>query len=582
MTFNLYKSNKIQRIVSFRTNISNIRDYCDFFKKGIISPRTLTIEYLDGNYHHNNQARAKMQQRLVKVLKRAKPIKSLQLHNCVVQYENISDPILIQLAKRTSRVKSLSLPDYALSQEIIQKYTLWLKYTKGVRKFDYVAPPCVDFPNGCVRKFETNVQKFLHEIRRDRLSSVNISHSTPDDKLGNSFLMFNKYPSTLKSLTFDWRHYCTDAEVEIPKLENSLRHMRELTSLSLSFRNQINLIDPILYSIQNVSQLTSLKIEFLENIDQEIDLPLWRLRSLSNLHDLTLKFGYWPKGLETFLKTIHSCPLKFLYIDAIIDQENQFDSLKELIANLKTLETLKLKVYKDSPFESESNIRSIFEKIGQIKPLKNLKLYFKASSALTSSTFNIVSALKNIFAKSVKLQKFALRFNQTDTQKAFPELLSLVTRVAPTLKKLEIDIGEFKVQDSDFKQIMNLINRVKGIQVLKLNSLCVVMSQAVEDLINSLYSLKSLQTLELREVKGSLNKPSLFVSLVEKIVSKRGLKKFDCELSWDSKDNAAVRRARTTSQIDLKKVIQKNPNLENYPHTRGMYVYYDDNIEWKW
>lgn len=523
-----------------------------------------------------------MQQRLVKLLKHAKTSKALNLHKCIVQYDSIPDPMLVQIAKKVSRVKSLSLPDYMLSQELLEKYTLWLKYAKGLRKFNYIAPPCADFPNGTVRKIETILKKFFHEIRRDRINSLNISHKTSDEKAGNSFLLFKQYPSTLKSLTFDWRHYSVGGDASQPCIASSLAHMKDLDSVSLAFRNQANLIDPILASIPNPSQIKTLKIEFLENLEQGAALPFERLANFPNLANLTLKLGCWPRDLEVFLTYIQHYPLKKFYLDVMVTQDTQLQAVKNLVDHLRGLESLTLKIDQTSHFESEGLFKELCKKVSLIRPLKNLKLHLKASSRSDNGehcSFNIVPSLKGIFAKPVKLEKFSFKFNKGDSQGEFFELVGLLTRGAPTLKKLEIDVGEFKPRESDYVQLINFVKRLHSVEVLKLNSLSVIVSQFVQELLDSAYNLRSLKKFELREIKGALNKAS-FMGLLEKILSKKGLKKFDCVLSWESRE--AARRTRGSYKIDLKEVVKRNSELEKYPQSGALYVCYDDDVEWKW
>jgi hypothetical protein len=557
-------------------------DYNTFFKKNLASSHILDIEYLNISYYHNNEGRDKMQQRLVKLLRKAKPVKALHLHKCIIQYENIQDSVLIQLAKKVSRVKSLSLPDYTLSQELIEKYILWLKYTKGLKKFDYIAIPCADFPNGYVSSFENSLKKFFHEIKRDRINSLNIAHGTSDERIGNSFLMFKQYPSTLKSLSFNWKHYSTDSGATLPEVKQSFSHMRNLTSVSLAFRNQASLLNPILSSIRSFSQLTSMNIEFSDNAHQDANLPFEKLSKLKKLSNLRLKFDLWPKGFETFLRILENCPLTEFYLDAVIENDSQLLALKNSLSRLKSLESLALKIYKNSSFEIDVSLRELFEKVAQLKLLKNLKLHFFTSSVTEklNSCPKIISALKSVFNKPVKLESFSFKFNQIDAKKAFLELSNILRRAAPTLRKLEVNVGEVKPEGSDYSKIISLVQHLKSIEVLKLNSLCLSMSKQVEDLLESIYQLKNLRVLELQEMKGALNDSS-YTSIVEKILAKKGLNTFKCTLSFEDQEYGSARK-RSGDQIDLKQIIKKNPELQSYPQSSGMFVYYDNDTEWKW
>jgi hypothetical protein len=290
----------------------------------------------------------------------------------------------------------------------------------------------------------------------------------------------------------------------------------------------------------------------------------------------------WPRGFETFLKILQNCPIVDFSLDAVIEHDSQLLALKDLLSHLKSLESLTLKIYKTSPFETNASLRELFEKVSQIRLLKNLKLHFLTSTPTEEpdSCTRLISALKRAFNKAIKLESFSFKFNQTDPKKTFLELTSLLRRAAPALRKLEVDVGEVKPEDSDYLKITNLVQSLESIEVLKLNSLCVSMNLHVKDLLDSVYHLKHLKIFELKEMKGTIN-DSTFVSVVERILTKKGLNIFECKLSWDCPEYMA-RRNGCGNQIDLRQLIKINPDLQRYPQSAGMFVYYDDDTEWKW
>jgi len=523
-----------------------------------------------------------MKERAIHLLKKAKPIKALQLHKCIIRYDYIPDETILQMSKRLSRVKSLSLPDYALSQEIMKKYTLWLKYSHGLKKFNYVAPQCINFPDGQVGNFDVTVKRFFHEIRRDRINSLNISNRTADDQTGASFLKFKQYPSTLKNLAFNWMHYSNDTEAGLPGVEKSLNHMNDLSSVSLAFRNQAHLLNPILSSIKKFSQITSLSIEFLDNAHQDANLQFERLRKMRKLTSIKLKFDFWPQNFETFLKILEHCPLTEFYLDAVISENDQIDALKGLLSCLKSLESLTLKIYKSSSFENEIILAGIFEKISQIKTLKNLKLHIFASDTLEKPKLNpnVIHNLKGVFNKSVKIENFSFNLNQIEPRPAFLQVINLIERTAQSLRKLEIDVGEYQPEGHDYTKIIGFIQRLKMVENLKLKSLSLIMNSFGQDFIDHVHESKHLKIMEIRQIKGSLS-DSAFVGGVEKILAKKGLQKFNCRLVWDRKEMASSRK-RVFHKIDLKDILKRNPELQSYPEANGLFVYYDDDTEWKW
>lgn len=522
-----------------------------------------------------------MKNRLVKILRKAQPSKALNLHECIVQYEEIPNKVIAQIAKKTCRVKYLSLPDYTISQELLEKYSLWLKYARRLKRLDYIAPSFSDFPDGEKGKYKSILNKFFHEVRRDRLDSLNISQKINDENLGSSFLKFQKYPSTLKSFAFDCRNSIDDLDFSVEKLAGSLKHMKELKSVSFALYNQSQLVEPILSSIANPNKIENLSIEFIYNGDENTELSMSTFSRFVNLANLRMKLDFCPKNLNSILKSFTVLPLKNLHLDVLIEEESHLIALKELITRLRNLESLTLKISKNSEFKNENTLNGVFEKISHIRPLKNLKLHFitPPESDKHNLDTRFLSSLRGVFTKAIKLERFSLRLNQVEPRKAFTEVLNHIEKVAPSLKKLEVNVGEVKLNDDEYLRVTNLLQRMSSIQVLKLNSLNVTMSQYLEDLMDVVYGIRGLTAFEVREMTCSLNKAP-FISIIEKLLSKRGLSKFDCGLSWVHQ-NSGARRTRG-NQIDLKRIIEVNPQLKKYPQSAALYVYYDNDTEWRW
>jgi len=566
-----------------KTEIKNSIDYSMFFKKGFSHCRNLSVEYFDTNYYHNSQARQKMQQRLVKLLKKAKPTKSLNLHKCIVQYENIPDSTLIQIAKRTSRVKVLSVPDYAVSQDVVKKYALWLKHARRLARFNYITPPCVDFPQGESSSLAKIMPKLLHEMRRDRIKNLNVTHKISDENVANSLLEFNRYPSTLQSFNFDCRNYSSEWSTQS---QISLGHMQDLRSLSLAFRNQTDILDPMISSLENISQLEHLKIEFFDVVNQGDQIPFEKLSGLRNLKSLELKFDIWPDGLSPFLEQVETLPLTTFRLETAIRDENKLRCIKRLLGCLGNLESLKLKLSKDVVFHSKDLIRDLMDKVASLRLLKTLNVEFLVPG-LTEKRYieeeldeTMVPALRNVFLKASRLQRFSFHCNQVNSRATFMSLLGFVAgRIAPNLKKLNINVGRFVPEESELRQITHFTEHLVNIESLKLKSITGLMSQGMQDFLDAVYDLKYLKAFEIYELKGSLNK-KIFVSAIEKLLSKRGLEKFDCCLTWDIKETG-TRRVRGC-QIDLKKLLERNPCLESYPQSNIIFSYYNDDTAWKW
>jgi len=429
----------------------------------------------------------------------------------------------------------------------------------------------------------------LHEIRRDRIKSINITHKVSNtEKLENSLLAFQRYPSTLQSLNFDCRNYSDEWELSKQSVL-SLSHMHDLTSLALAFRNQTDILDPMISSLDNISQLRHLKIEFLDTLNHSEQIPFEKLFGARNLNSLELKFDVWPQGLEYFLQHAEEFPLSKFCLDTIIagdDGNRQLQAIKRALSQLENLEVLKLKISKNSfGLQDKELIRDIMEQIVSMRLLKNLNIEFIVPGGGDDSEKLdevIIPSLKTIFLKAQKLQNFSIHCNQIqNSRQAFMSILTSLARGrnVMNLKKLKVDVGKFMPEESELRQISNFTERFLNIETLKLMSICGLMSQSLQGFLETVENLKYLKKFEVSELQGSLNK-KIFVSVIEKLLSKRGLEKFDCCLTWDIKETGA-RRVKGC-QIDLKKVLEKNPSLQNYPQSSIIFSYYNDDTAWKW
>ena len=77
--------------------------------------------------------------------------------------------------------------------------------------------------------------------------------------------------------------------------------------------------------------------------------------------------------------------------------------------------------------------------------------------------------------------------------------------------------------------------------------------------IETIYTLKYLRSLTIGEVKGTVTKPK-YVDGVERILTKRGLKAFMCELSSAFKDSLN-KKSKACPDINLTEIRKKNPLL---------------------
>jgi len=301
------------------------------------------------------------------------------------------------------------------------------------------------------------------------------------------------------------------------------------------------------------------------------------------------------------LEGLEKLSLKDVNLKIVLSSDEDISFVTDLLLQqMDSLEALKLQLLSPDTFESSKSMNELVKAIDNLPQLTSLYLSAKSSRPSYNSSvqrfviFNdadkpvnfhnqkakILSEkdlhFQKLLSKKIPLKKFRLRLQQDAISKEeFFGILESLKTVAPTLRKLEINIGRCQIEEeAERAEILKFIKSLEKIRSLNLLSLCIPFQKFFPEVTQAIYTLNFLESLSLKDsFEDSLKKKNRSVKKIEKIILKHGLRKFNwitsllfySDDSGISIDDSRFSRDSSFYRIDLAKVKKKNPFLKSYP-----------------
>jgi len=264
--------------------------------------------------------------------------------------------------------------------------------------------------------------------------------------------------------------------------------------------------------------------------------------------------------LETFI----DFPLKSLVLIALIKSEEFLVPISNFLRNFKNLEHLKLQISPEQSFTRIEQTQELLAIIDNLSLLKTLSVSIVARAQENPLPLQLSQIMTKIFIKPIHLEFFKIEIRSASLcDKEFLQLFKSLQSLAPTLKKIQIDVGNYNPTKLEEQTILDFLKNLTNISTLRLESLNIPNAKFFIGIVDTLHHMPYLERLGLGEVKEDLT-PELFVSNVEQILSKRGLQRFDCGSSSAFKDKLEQKREDCVD-LDLQKITKKNPSLKTTP-----------------
>jgi len=168
---------------------------------------------------------------------------------------------------------------------------------------------------------------------------------------------------------------------------------------------------------------------------------------------------------------------------------------------------------------------------------------------------------KKLFSKEIPLKKFKFVTDQYCFSKTgFWDFLKGISSYQ--LEKLQINVGHhYKPSNAaEIDTILDFIRGLVNIRVLKLDSLDVPL-QVFSTLIEAVLTLKGITKVYIGKVSEQVPQES-FVRCIEQILSKYGLRAFNCRTPKDFV-RACESKCKNRGFIKMRDIKRRNPYLES-------------------
>jgi len=525
-----------------------------------------------------------MMKTLSRIFKAIKYARKLDLRKLELVNGSISRSYAIDFTKRMHRAQIVLLQDKRLQKLNFQGVTeSWVKYTKGADRFSYslVMDPIEETSQ---KKLSKTAWKFLRFLGyQPRLKDLALSFALPPPDRPNYGY---RKPSAVQDLNLLQRcskniqRLSIQGICSINPIINSLNHFPNLKHLDLEFNSECPPETITCFIRLLPSHLQSLSLDWLDNFPS--DMPF--LKHLTCLSKLKIKsrgkytyFSSREKAIQRF-QPFSSCPIKDFSLEASISGQEEFDQIAKFLKNTPDLERLKLKLECSWYNHSISKLPDLLQIIDDLALLRSVSVSMTTDRS-SSKTPEVIFAFPKLFNKPVPLESFKISVPPIkSSDNSFLELLEALRPLVANLKKLRIDIGDFgKDKKNEPETILSFIQSLENIQCLRLDSLKISKVKFFLELLEVVEKMPNLRTLTLGKVSETITKPK-FLSLVERVLQKKGLEAFDCQVIKKFQ-NILEKEDKEHPFINIDKISKINRVLKVIPEI-GIFAWKDDK-QWK-
>ena len=563
------KPRKIKSYIPRNIAINSQHTYKDFIKKRHRLLSNFEFKNYDSGIGVREEQKSKMKRYLLKIAKQQKYVGKLDLRRVDISHRGFLFPAMIYFAKRVTNTRRFSLFDRKLEKYhykgIAEK---WPKYIKNMKQLNYAfmyqhyhrfSLFNEELPKPFNGPFPT-ISSFLKF--QSKMKNLELYLHDQDCKELNEYLRFENYPAGLEGLALI---RCQAKEI---RLNSSLTRFKNLKTLNLDLvlGSTLESVNTLLKLTPQMIELENLRLSLPPNVPegQALSLVFKEMKTLKKLKKVVLISAFTPlKDCEEFLEVIKDCPIRILKIWTLVKSDEEIDKITNLLANFKDLETLDIYITHEGMVKRPETIERLFKNIDELYLLKRFQidLHSRENNQAKKKTYLSYKLILNkIFTKKVPLEAFYVGCNQYSiSNQDFMDLLDLLKPLSSSLTKLGISLGEIKSNKIDLEAALETIQGLNNLRSLKLWSLSLASAKCFMGFIETIYTLKYLRSLTIGEVKGTVSKPK-YVDGVERILTKRGLQAFMCEISSAFKESLN-KKSKACPDINLTEIRKKNPWL---------------------
>jgi len=550
---------KIKSIIPQRVWINKEHIYVDFIKK-----RYKVLPKLDLK-KSENEINSRLKQLkffesldsslLIKVFKTLKYARELDLSNMFPWDKPYSPSKTIYFAKRMSNAQVIRIPDLKkLTENFKGQSEFWMKYAKKAQVFGYSCDLCYYRTDPNLFNQSSNGSTFVHLIRyQPQIKDLTVQFYLRGQLLPEAYFNFERYPPHLERLSL--RGIMVDKDV--PSL---IHHLKSLKHFEISFHAKATSVF-IFVLIKQLALLSNLQSLAL-SMKQDPSLVFSKKTSFKSLVSLRLCFQSEIANLANILGAFTECPLRHLRLRAKIKSDHEFIQIANFIANYKKLERLQLKIICWDEFRSWGPLTQLLHQIDGLPLLTRLSVsIFPLSRFKFSQKATLPFA--QLFTKPVLLKSLKLYFQGFIVSKQdFLQLLKTLERYTLTLRKLRIDIGKCELNQIEFRTVLRFIKSFPKIRSLQFRDLRISSEYFLKSLAEAVDQLPYLEKFAVGKISDEQVRETILISTVERILKKRGLRKFFCCVSYFYYKNGPFDKSLRLNLATIQKI---NPYLEKFP-----------------
>jgi len=556
---------KIAPYVPRTLSINSFHNHKDLLRKGSSKVVQINLAETVRFYQFPSSPEQSYPIKLIKLLRRIKGLKRLSFDQNILNKCRFKLSTMMSLRKKVRRIQELTVNEFWTPGLFFRtRLNVWMKSIKNLRKVTFKLEI---FRKDVYQKnsFSNRMKSFLKTLKyQNQMKSLKIQLPQEVSFANPIFLQFSKYPQSLQNLQLLFRTQSLYAtEVKPPCL--SLSCLKNLKTFALKITDDHEIVRHLVDTLPSLPHLKSLGVilptSFVIPKPNQLYGPHCHdldSQVFSSLRDLSLTVP--SEYLQTpLLAKLNLSNLESLHLSFRLLISSKYKATLSNLSKIKRLKNLKLAI--TYLIHLEELTKALFESLVDLEMLTSLKIFLVTSDSnrfKDDISSDALPALKKIFQKSARMEKFSLECKELVISLEFFELMEIFSGAsASNLKKFKLDTVPFAIGEKKIEALAGFVKSLENVRTLKIPCFDIDSNELLASLVSGIMKSKAMRSICLGKI-GWKVKERNFIENIESILEKRGLQILKCELTDDFKK----RLGSVGSPLSFEKISKKNPLLK--------------------
>jgi len=282
-------------------------------------------------------------------------------------------------------------------------------------------------------------------------------------------------------------------------------------------------------------------------------------KSFSKLTHLSMKIPQeWTQ--TSLLERLNLSNLQSLQLSLYLNSPERCQRAALNLSKIKYIKALKLSIaYID---QLQDILKLFFESIAGMELLTSFRINLTPSSLFTAREqipSDVLTILEKILQKPMKIQDLSLECKELILSHEFRRLIEIFGASASSFKRLKLDAAPLVLEQENIGPFIRFVEGLEHIRTLKLPCVEIDSNQILTRLTSALVNLKEIRSISLEKIGGEKVGELVYLQSIERILEKRGLQIFDCDMT----DDLRKRLESVGAPLSLEKITKKNPFLKS-------------------